>query len=68
MEETQRPTKIPSHKRRLTWEQELIRDEEIYGAPKKYLRESKKLEPYSIYVACLCYIMDVEPSSYEEAA
>jgi hypothetical protein len=28
--------------------------------------ESKKLKPYSIYVACLCDIMDAEPSSYEE--
>jgi hypothetical protein len=58
MVEPQRPTKILSHKRRLAWAQELIRDAERYGSPKKYLRESKKPKSYSIYVACLCDIMD----------
>jgi hypothetical protein len=67
MEEPQRPTYMPSHKRRPTWEQELIRDVERYGSVEKYLRESKKSKPYSRYVVCLCDIMDVEPSSYEEA-
>jgi hypothetical protein len=68
MEKPQRPAKMPSHKRRPGWAQELIREVERYGAPEKYLRESKKSKPYSSYVACLCDIMDAKPSSYEEAA
>jgi hypothetical protein len=61
------PTKMPYCKRRPSWEHELIRHAERYGAPKNYLRESKKSKLYSSYVACLCDIIDVEPSSYEEA-
>jgi len=59
---------MPSRKRRPYWEQYFIRDEERYGAPKNYLRESKNLKPYSNYVACLCDIMDAKLSNYEEAA
>ena len=46
----------------------LIKYEKIIGAPKKYFRESKKPKSYSSYVACLCDIMDVEPSIFEEHA
>jgi hypothetical protein len=67
MEEPQTIAKVPSRKRRLAWAHELIKEAERYGAPEKYLRESKKLKPHSNYGACLCDIMDVEPSSYEEA-
>jgi hypothetical protein len=66
--EPQKPAEIPSHKRRPMWAQELIRDAETIGSPEKYFRESKKLKPYSSYVACLCDIMDAESSSYEEDA
>jgi hypothetical protein len=59
---------MPSRKRRPAWAHELIRDAERYGAPENYLRESKKPKLYSIYVACLCDIMDAKSSSYEEAA
>jgi hypothetical protein len=68
MAETQRLAEIPSHKRRSAWAQDLIRVAKRYGALEKYLRESKKLKLYSNYVACLCDIMDAEPSNYEEAA
>jgi hypothetical protein len=68
MEEPQRPTKMPSRKRRPSWAQELIKDAKRYGAPENYLRESKKPKPYSNYVACLCDIMDAKPSNYEEVA
>jgi hypothetical protein len=49
---------MPFRKRRPAWAQELIKDAERYGALEKYLRESKRPKPYSIYVACLCDIMD----------
>jgi hypothetical protein len=68
MVEPQKPAEIPSRKRRPAWPQELIRDAERIGAPKKYFKESKKSKKYSSYVACLCDIMDAKPSSYEEAA
>jgi hypothetical protein len=42
MVEPQKPTDMPSRKRRIVWAQELIRDAKIIGAPKKYFRESKK--------------------------
>jgi len=59
---------MPSRKRIPSWENDLMRDTEIYSAPKKYLKESKKLKLYSIYVACLCDIMDAKLFSYEENA
>jgi hypothetical protein len=68
MVEHQKPAEIPSRKRTPTWAQELIKDAERIGAPEKSFKESKKLKVYSSYVACLCDIMDAEPSSYEEAA
>jgi hypothetical protein len=68
MVEPRRLVEMPSLKRRPTWAHELIRDAERYGAPEKYLRESKKPKPYSNYVACLCDIKDAKPSNYEEAA
>jgi hypothetical protein len=68
MEKPHRLAEMPSHKRILAWAHELIRVAESYGAPKKYLTESKKSKPYSNYVACLCDIMDAEVSSYEKVA
>jgi hypothetical protein len=67
MVESQKPIEIPSGKRRPTWAQELIRDVERIGALENFFRESKKPNPYSRYMACLCDIMDAKPSSYEEA-
>jgi hypothetical protein len=58
MVEPQKPTEIPSCKRRPAWAQELIRDAKRVDAPEKSFRESKKSKPYSSYVACLCDIMD----------
>ena len=47
-----------SHKRKPTWEQELIREVERYGAPKGIHRERKRENPYNSYVALLCAIID----------
>ena len=55
------------HKRRPTWAREIIQDAEKYGAPDGTSKESKRPQPYSIYVALLCDIINAEPSSYEEA-
>jgi hypothetical protein len=42
MIEPQKPTEMPSRKRRPAWAQELIRDAERIGSPEKSFRESKK--------------------------
>jgi hypothetical protein len=54
-------------KRRLAWAQKIIQDAETYGALDGSFRESKRLRPYSIYVALLSDIIDVDPTSYEKA-
>ena len=56
-----------SYKRRPAWARELIQDVEKYGAPDGSLRETKRPRTYSSYVALLSDIIDVEPSSFEEA-
>jgi hypothetical protein len=68
MVEPKKVVEIPSHKRRPSWAQKLIKYAERIGAPEKYFRESKKPKLYSIYFSCLCDRMDAEPSSYEEVA
>ena len=57
-----------SHRRKPTWEHELIQDAERYGAPDGIHREQKRPKPYNNYVALLCEIIDKEPSNYEEDA
>ena len=57
-----------SHKRKPTWEQELIQEVERYGALEGMHRERKIPNPYNNYVALLCDIIDKEPSTYEEFA
>ena len=56
-----------SHKRKPTWERELILEAKRYGAPEGIHRERKREKPYNSYVALLCDIIDREPSTYEEA-
>ena len=61
------PPKEVSHKRKPAWARELIQDAERYGAPEGSLRESKRPRIYLSYMALLSDIIDVEPSSFEEA-
>ena len=57
-----------SHKRKPTWEQELIQEAERYGTPEVIHREREIPNPYNNYAALLCDIIDKEPSTYEEAS
>ena len=57
-----------SHKRKPTWAREIIREAERYGGPEGIHREIKRENPYNIYVALLCDIIDKEHSTYEEAS
>jgi hypothetical protein len=72
MEEPQKPAdsskEMNTKKRRPAWARELIQDAENYGAPDRFIRESKRPRPYSSYVASLSGIIDAEPTNYEEAA
>ena len=56
-----------SHKRKLEWSWELIREVERYGTLEGIHNERKRENPYNNYVALLCDIIDKEPSTYEEA-
>ena len=55
-----------NHKRIPTWDQEIIQDVEKHGATNGSFKEWKIPWPYSSYVALLCDIINVEPSSYVE--
>ena len=55
-----------SYKRKPTWAQELLQEDERYGTPEGIHRETKRENPYNSYVELLCDIIDKEPSTYEE--
>ena len=40
---------------------------ESYGAPEGSKRARKKPKTFSNYVALMCYLVDQEPTNYEEA-
>jgi hypothetical protein len=56
-----------SHKRKPSWERELIQDGEKYGALEGTMRQSKKPNPFSIYMALMCDLIEKEPTCFEEA-
>ena len=61
------PQVVNTYKRRLDWARQIIQDEEKYGAPDGTSKERKRPQTHSSYAALLCDIVDVDPSSYEEA-
>ena len=71
MTEPQRPKELPSqtisHKRNHSWEREVIEEEEIFGVPTGTIIEIKKLNPYPIYVAFICNLVEKEPTCFVEA-
>jgi hypothetical protein len=56
-----------SHKRNPPWARELIQDGENYGAPEGTMRQSKKPNPFSSYMALMCDLIEKEPTCFEEA-
>ena len=56
-----------SQKRKHAWVREMIQKVEKYRVPEGPTRVSKKSKPFSSYVALMCYLVDQEPTSYEEA-
>lgn len=59
---------ITVSKKRPTWFRSTIQDAEKYGAPIGSFRESKRPRRYSNYMALMSDIIDIKPSSSEEAA
>ena len=60
------PTMEISQKRNPAWVREIIQEAERYGAPEGSTRVSKKPKTFSNYVALMCYLVDHEPTNYEE--
>ena len=67
LEPQEPPTMDISRKRKPAWVREIIQEAERYGALEGSTRTSKRSNPYSIYVASMCDLVDQEPTSYEEA-
>jgi hypothetical protein len=56
-----------SHKRKPAWERELIQDGEKYGTPEGTMRQNKKPNPFSNYMALMCDLIEKDPTCFEEA-
>jgi hypothetical protein len=61
------PRMTISHKRRPTWAREIFQDAEKYGAREGTMRQSKKPNPFSNYMALMCDLIRNEPTCFEEA-
>ena len=57
-----------SRKRKTSRVREITQEAERYGVIEGSTRTSKRSNPYSIYVALMCDLVDQEPISYEEVA
>jgi hypothetical protein len=66
MLESQEPPQMTiSHKRNPVCARELIQDGEKYGAPEGTMRQVKKPEPFSSYMALMCDLLEKEPTCFE---
>jgi hypothetical protein len=55
-----------SHKIKPTWARELIQDGDKYGVPEGTMRQVKKPNPFSSYMALMCDLLEKEPICFEE--
>jgi hypothetical protein len=63
MRECQEPPQMMiSHKRKPTWERELIQYEEKYNAPEGTMRQRKKPNPFYNYMDLMCDLIEKEPT------
>jgi hypothetical protein len=67
IESQEPPQMMISHKRKPTWERELIQDGEKYGAPEGTMRQVKKPNPFSSYMALMCDLLEKELTLFEES-
>jgi hypothetical protein len=61
------PQMTISHKRKPAWARELIQYGEKYGVPEGTMRQVKKPNPFSSYMALMCDLLEKEPTCFEEA-
>jgi hypothetical protein len=66
IESQEPPCMTISHKRKPAWVRQLIQDAENYGAPEGTMRQSKKPNPLSSYMALMCDLLEKEPTCFEE--
>ena len=57
---------LDSHKRKPTWEREIICEDESCDALEGIHRDRKRENPYNSYLSLLCDIIEREPSTYED--
>jgi hypothetical protein len=55
------------HKRKTAWARELIEDGEKYGVREGTMRQVKRPNPFSSYMALMCDLLEEEPTCFEEA-
>jgi hypothetical protein len=55
------------HKRKPAWARELIQYGEKYDVPQGTMRQVKRPNPFSSYMALMCDILEEEPTYFEEA-
>jgi hypothetical protein len=56
-----------SHKRNTTWARELIQYGEKYGVLEGTMRQVKRPNPFSSYMALMCDLLEKEPTCFEES-
>ena len=62
------PLEKPPAKRKPTWCCEILKEAENHAAPQGTFRESKKPDKYSGLIAQLNFLIDIEPSNFDEVA
>jgi hypothetical protein len=54
------------HKRKLAWARDLIQDGEKYSVPQGTMRQVKRPNPFSNYMALMSDLLEEEPTYFEE--
>jgi hypothetical protein len=55
------------HKRKPSWDREIIQYGEKYGVPKGTTRQVKRPKPFSSYTTLMCDLLEEEPTCFEES-
>jgi hypothetical protein len=61
------PQMMISHKINLAWYRDLIQYGEKYGVPEGTMRQVKRPEPFSSYMALMCDLLENETTFFEES-
>jgi hypothetical protein len=61
------PQMMILHKRKPSWDREIIQYGEKYDVPQGTMRQVKRPKPFSIYMALMCDILEEEPTLFEVA-